>query len=222
MVLGKLKQAFLENAGVRFVFDHCEKIAASSFVAGHLVLIGHSGLHPNTASAAGLFFILADLTLSKAKKHPVAAFRLCGLLGTAGAAFLSAGGINFDTMQIENGWRVLSPLFALPTMTIIGMQHEIAEYAEKLAHAKSSLARKFSAVSRYPLLLSAASGIVCGTGLLVSAVIDQNAALMTTLALWAIGGTAMIMSDPRLQKMLREEKEPDPVPVSSPAAPPAP
>lgn len=222
MVLGKLKQAFLENAGIRFVFDHCEKIAASSFVAGHLVLIGQSGLNPNSASAAGLFFILADLTLSKAKKHPVAAFRLCGLLGTAGAAFLSAGGINFDTMQIENGWRVISPLFALPTMAIIGLQHEIAECAEKLAHAKNGLARKFSAVSRYPLVLSAASGIVCGTGLLISAVLDQNAALMTTLGLWAVGGTAMIMSDPRLQKTLREEKQQEPLPAPGPPIPPSP
>jgi len=211
--LSRLRNAFLSSAAVRFVFDHSEKIAAGGFIAGHLGLILPSGFSPGVTAASGALFIMADLALTRAKKNPVAAFRTCGLFGLAAVFCLSAGGINFDTMQVENSWRVISPLFALPTLTLIGMQNEIAGSTEKHLNSPNRLMNAFANACQYPLLLGAVTGLTSGTGLMISAIIDQNVALMGVLGLWALGGTGLVLSDPRLQKFVREKQQ---VPEAAP------
>ena len=163
---GDLKRVFIDNAVAHFVFNHSEKIATGFFVLGHLALISQAGLSPDLTTAAGGFFIAADTYLSRAKKNPVTTFRVCGLLGAAGALCLSASGFNFHEMHADNMWRIISPLSAFPTMGIMGFQHEIAERAAKHTNSKYGLVRAFSQACRYPLLLGAVTGVIGGAGVL--------------------------------------------------------
>jgi hypothetical protein len=208
MKADSLKRQFFTSAATGFLFDHSEKIATGCFVVGHLGLITQAGLSPDITSAAGAFFIMADLVLTRAKKNPVAAFRLCSALGVAGALCLSAGGVDFQYMQVDNGWRVASALMALPTLAIVGLQNEIGGRAEK--HLKSGkgngLTRAFAAACRYPLLLSAAIGAIGGAGLVVSALVDRDLSFMAVLGLWGVGGCGMVLSDPRMQHSFHSER----------------
>lgn len=192
---------------MRFISDQSSKIVSGGFTAGNVALAAKAGLHPDMDTAAGLIFTAQSMGLYFANKYPTAAFRFAGVTGLLASAFLSAKGID-KTGAITDAWRVVSPLAGFGTTAILlGLQKEIARVAEKAAASRKRLMRAFASTQKYPVVLAAGVDGIGLIGMAISAFHNQDSETLGIVGAWILGEGGLVMSDPRLQALIRKRQE---------------
>lgn len=208
MTKESLKKAFANSAVAGFFVNRSEWLSSWPFALGYGALIAKGGMNPDLDTAAGLLMIGSAACFMTQKKWPNY-FRLSATLGASAALCLSAGGLDLDTMEITNKWRLFAPMTGpLMANTLIGFQKEFAAFSEKHSGSPNRLVAKFAQAVRYPLLTAACVDLCNGPNMIMAAVTGRDWMFLGAICVFAVGLLGLIASDPRIQeeyKALRKD-----------------
>ena len=208
MKKGSLRDAFFNSSVSGFFFRHSEWLSSWPFTIGYAALVAKGGMNPDLDTVAGLLMMASGAGLALQKKWPSLSFRLSGALGACAALCLSAKGINFDTMEIVNGWRFVAPLTGpLIVNTLIAFQKEVAQFSQAHLNSDSGIKRAFARAGQYPLLASACIDLTNGPNFIMTAITEHDNVFLGAIGVFAVGDLGLIASDQRLQKTHRNYKE---------------
>lgn len=202
-----LADLLFNNPASHYIFGKSEKIASYSFIAGHLGMALKEGFVLNLEGGAGLSWLGAAAAMRFAKINPVRAFRTAAMFGIAGAAMVSASGINFETMQIVDPYKVITPLLSyVPANMLMYFQDELPKMKQKLSGSKNVLLNAFSKVCEYPIVTCALLGTIGVGGLAASAFNSGDIKLGVIALVYLAAHTGLGASDPRLQNEFKKTR----------------
>lgn len=129
-----------------------------------------------------------------------------GSFCVAGALALSASGIDFDKMQIVDGWKMAAPLYGiLPPGLLMLFQKSIGNFSDRCLDHSNIVKRSLAKAFRYPVALSSAINLTGTAGLAKSAWNSGDLLLGAAAAAWTVGQIGLTASDPRLQSVFRSD-----------------
>lgn len=207
MTRESLKKTFANSAVAGFFVNRSEWLSSWPFAIGYGAMIAKGGLHPDLDTAAGFLMIGSAASFMLQKKWPDS-FRLSAVLGATSALCLSAGGIDFDTMEITNKWRLFAPLTGpLISNTMIGFQKELAAFSQRHSGSQNRLVAKFAQAVHYPLLTAACVDLCNGPNMIMAAVTGRDWMFLGAIFTFAVGLLGLIASDPRIQEEYKALKK---------------
>lgn len=196
-----------DNAAYRYVLDKSDKISSYNFIAGHIGMALKEGMSLNLEGGAGLSWLGAAAAMRFTRINPVLAFRVAAGFGIAGAAMLSASGIDFGTMQIADPYKVVTPLISyVPANLLMFFQDELPSLKQKFSDSKNFLLNAFSRVCEYPIVTCALLGMVGVGGLAASAFNNGDYKLGVIALIYAAAHIGLGASDPRLRSELQSPR----------------